>query len=307
MKQCIGGAGTDTTAAALAFLKGGNEVRLADLYLLGELEDPNAIWVTNWESPLTWTPWGTFKPTVIKRGTVTTKIGLEVAALDVTWSPKLGAFGQTVATANFYQKAWLGLYRNWKVRIWRTIMPTPGDANTYGAYELFGGRVAQTEVVRGAIKFTVNSFLDCVNELVPPNVIETTNILAGYSGATSVLADSETSLPQFTVVAPSSTTNILADATSPTAGKIYGLNKLRFGYMYFKSGSTLAGAFSAIAQNSDFNAGGGVHHNQFLVYAPFPWAPSPGDTFYVSTQFPVDQANSPYFGFPFVPAPEAAV
>jgi hypothetical protein len=307
MRQTIGGNGADTSSAVLAYLKAGSEFRLADLYLIGELEDPNAIWLTNWETALIWTPWGTFNSTVISRGTVGSKFGLEVANLDVDWSPKLTAFGQTITTANFYQKAWLGFYRNWRVRIWRAIMPTPGDANTYGAFELFGGRIAQTDVSRGKITFHVNSFLDAINELVPPNVIETTSVLAGYSGATPVLVDSETALPQFTVVSPSTTTNILADCTSPTASKIYGLNKLQFGYLYFKAGSTLANAFAAIAQNSDFNAGGGIHHNQFIVYAPFPWAPSPGDTFFVSTKFPIDQANNPYFGFPYVPAPESAV
>jgi hypothetical protein len=310
MRQCVGGSGADTTAAALAYLKAGNEFRLADLYLIGELEDPNAIFVTDWPSPLLWPPWGTFQTTKISRGTVTSKIGLEVANLDVRWSPKLAAFGQTVATANFYQKAGLGFYRNWRVRVWRTIMPTAGDANTYGAYELFGGRIAQAEVVRGQISFTLNSFLDCIDELVPPNVIENTNILAGYSGATPVLADSETSLPQFTVVAPTTTTKILATCNSPSSGKIYDLNKLQFGYLVFKAGSTLAGAFSPIAQNQDFNAGGGTHYNEFIVYQRFPWAPSVGDTFYVSAAFPLDQAAAAaagiYRGFKYVPSPETA-
>lgn len=239
------------------------------------------------------------------------KRGLEVASLEVNWSPQLTAFGQSISTANFYQKAWLGFYRNWRVRVWRTIMPTPGDADTYGAYELFGGRIAQSEVTRAKIIFTVNSFLDCVNEQVPPNTIEATNILAGYTGATPVLSDAETDLPQFTVVAPTSTTTTIAVCNSPSAGKIYGTNKLLGGYMVFKPGSSLAGAFASIAQNADFNAGGGTHFNKIIVYTPFPWAPTIGDTFYVSSAFPLDQAAAQaagfYRGFPYVPAPETAV
>ena len=313
MRQVISGAGVDSTSAAQAYLQStpGEELRLADLYLFGELEDPNAIFITNWGSDLLWKPYGTFKAATIKRGTVTTKIGLEVTSLEITWSPKPAAWGQTISTANVYQKAYLGFYRNLKVRIFRTIMPTPGDASTYGAYELFGGRIANTDVSRGTIKFTINSFLDVLNMPVPPNVIETTNVLAGFTGATPVLADGETALAQFTVVAPTTADNILATCTSPTANKIYSNNKFLGGYIFFNAGSTLAGAFTAIAGNFEVHLGGGVNVNQFFTYAPFPWAPTVGDTFFVSSKFPLDaaaaQAAGVYQGFLYVPAPEAAV
>ena len=263
-----------------------------------------------------WAPWGTFKPTSIRRGKVSSDISLKVTALDLSWSPPLGTFLNSIATTSPYQLARIGYYDNKKVRVWRTVMPTPGDANTYGAYELFGGRVADTTVGRGEIKFSVNSFLDVINQKVPPNVIENSNTLAGFKGATPVLADGETNIPQFTVVAPSTQTNILADCTSPTPGKIYGNNKFQYGYMVFNPGSTLAGQWSAIANNFNYNpGGGGPHHSQFFVYAGFPWPPSPGDTFYVSTKFPVDPTDSGAGGlgpgqvtwFPFVPSPETAL
>ena len=311
MRQVIGGNGSDTTSSALAYLAAGNEFRFADLYLIGEVEDPNAIWLTNWESPLLWPVLGKFQNAAVSRGTVSTKFGLDVTNLSVKYSPLLTAFGTSLATANVYQKAFTGFYRNYRVRVWRTIMPTTGDANTYGAYELFGGRIAQTEVTRGSITFTVNSFLDCINEQVPPNVIEATNILAGYAGATPVLADSETALAHFTVVAPTSTTNILAVCNSPTANKIYDINKLQFGYIVFAQGSSLFGYFTQIASNSNFSAGGGVHYNQFEVYGELPFTPAVGDQFFVSTAFPLDQtaaqAAGVYRGFPYVPDPSTAV
>lgn len=310
MKQMIGGAGTDTTAAALTFLRTNNQFRLADLYLIGESEDAGAVYATDWPGGLLWTPYGTFPNSVISRGTVSMKIGLEVQALDVSWSPKLTAFGSTFSTMNPYQRAQAGFYRNQRFRVWRTIMPTAGDANTYGAYQLFGGRVANVAVKRGSIDFTVNSFLDACNAQVPPNVIESTNMLAGYAGATPVLVDAETQLPSFTVVAPTSATNILATCNSPTSNKIYGTNKLQYGYLLFKAGSTLVGFFAQIASNGDFNAGGGVHYNQFIVYTPFNFAPTVGDTFYVSTAFPLDATSAlalgVYRGFLYVPAPETA-
>jgi len=143
--------------------------------------------------------------------------------------------------------------------------------------------------------------------MVPPNVIELTNTLASYKGATPVLVDGETVVARFTVVAPSNTTNIVARCLSPTVNKVYGNNKFKFGYLVFDPTSTLSGQWSAIASNISFNAGGGVFRNEFLIYNALPWAPTPGDTFYVSTQFPMIQADGSYFGFPYVPSPQAAL
>lgn len=306
MRTFTSGAGADTTATVLAYLATNRQLWITDLYLIGELEDPAALFLTTWESPLSWPIWGTFQPAALKRDKVTSQVGLTVSALSLTWSPPLKPFTTNVATASPYQLAQAGFYDNKRVRIWRAVMPTPGDANTYGACEWFGGWIADVQVMRGSIIFTVNSFLDVINQKVPPNVIELTNTLAGYAGATPVLVDSETAIARFTVVAPSSADVILGDTISPSAHKIYGTNKFIYGYMVFEAGTTLAGFWSAIAGNLNFNAGGGIHYNQFDVYSPFPWDPTPGDTFYVSTQFPINQADGSYFGFPYVPAPEQA-
>jgi hypothetical protein len=313
VRKFTGGDGSDTTSAVIAYLAANRQLILADLYLIGELEDPSAVWLTNWDSPLSWPAWGTFKPAAVKRGQVTSQIGLKVDSLDVTWSPKLTAFGTSVATANPYQLAQTGFYDNKTVRLWRCVMPTPGDANTFGATPWFGGRVADTEISRGSIKFTVNSFLDVVNQKIPPNVIEASNLLAEYSGNVPVLADVETTIPTFTVVAPSNANVILGQCLGPHSGKIYDTNKFAnpTGFMVFLKGSSLAGYWSPIASNSNYDAGGGTHYNQFQVFGSFPFAPSPGDDFYVSTQLPNDFATASslgvFQGFPFVPDPLTAV
>lgn len=314
MRKFTGGSGSDTTSAVLAYLATANKLNLTDLYLIGELETPSSLWLTNWGTDLSWPIWGTFRRTTIERGKITSKVGLEVATMDITWSPLLTAFGTTVATMNPYQLAQTGQYDNLRARIWRAVMPTPGDANTYGATEWFGGRIANTEVSRGKIKFTVNSFLDAINQQVPPNVIEVSNGIAGYIANTPVLADLETSIPTFTVVAPSSPNQILADCIQPTAHKIYADNRLDNGFVVFLAGSSLAGYWSPIAFNGNFDARfigmPGIHYTQIDVDAPFPFAPSPGDTFYVSTQWPVDLASATagqYKGFPYVPNPLQAI
>jgi Uncharacterized conserved protein (DUF2163) len=307
MRKVTGGNGTDTTAAVAAWLAGGNELRLANLYLIGELEDPNALWLTDWEAPLLWSAWGTFQPAVISRGTVTSKIGLEVSSLDLTWSPKVVPFSQSVSTASPYQLAQIGYYDNRRVRIWTVYMPTPGDANTYGASELFGGRIADSTVERGAIKFVVNSFLDVVNQYVPTNVIELTNTLAAYTAATPPKGFSQ--IPQFNVITGDSPTQVVGDCTFPSQHHIFGTNDFQHGYLVFNSapGATLGGMWAAVQQNIKITIRH-VDYNQFILYTPLPWAPTPGlDTFYVSRAAPIDQQDGSYYGFPYVPDPSLAV
>jgi hypothetical protein len=200
--------------------------------------------------------------------------------------------------------------------MWRVVMPTPGDCNTYGACEVFGGRVAETLTERGKITLTINSFLDVVNQSVPPNVIDSQNIYAGYSANTPVLADSETQVPQFVVPNPTAkpgndpTTDLLGRCLSPTPNKIYSLNKLQFGYIVFNAGSSLAGYFSKIAVSGDSGSISGIHYNHFTLYQPWPWPPTTGDTFYAATKPPVATGDGtlgfPVSWFPYVPAPESA-
>jgi hypothetical protein len=308
MRQMIGGSGQDTTAAAAAYLAANNKFKEADLYLIGEPDDPMALWLTNWEAPLLWPVWGLFRPAVITRGTITTKVGLDVNPLDVTWSPANRPFTSSVATANPLQLANLGFYDNWRVRVWRTIMPTPGDANTFGAYELFGGRIATTEVSRGKIQWTVNSYMDVLDQKLPANVIEWTNTFASYTAATIPAGDP--SIPLFQVVTGSTPNSIIADCVSPTAGKIYSGNLFTGGYMVFLdgTGATLAGAWSAIGGNGKYTDGDGNDHSIFSIYAALPWAPTPGaDQFYVSMAAPVDVSEGGNYGFPYVPDPSTGV
>lgn len=299
----LSGDGTDTTATAKAYLLSHSDPFMANLYLIGEREDPGGQFLTDFEAPLNWPLYGTFKPGVTKRDTVRQKIGLAVDDFSFEWSPTVTPFTTDMATANPYQLARLHFYDAKPFKMFRTIGPARGDANTFGACVLFGGRVKNSSVERAKITFTIESSLNVINQLVPPNVIEVTNPLAAYKGATPVLEDGESIVARFTVASPSNVTVILGTCTAPTPGKRYGKDKFRFGYMVFTSGA-LKGQWSAIGSNVDFNAGRGVHYNQFSVYNPFPWDPQPGDQFYVSTAYPVDGAKSPFL---HVPAPEASI
>lgn len=166
---------------------------------------------------------------------MTAEIGLNVASLDIDWTPAARSFFFNVSLVNPYQLAQIGYYDNWPVRVWTCYMPTPGDANTFGASELFGGRVAETRMERGLIRFTINSFLDVVNQVVPTNVIELTNTLAAYRGATPPAGLSQ--VPYFTVVEGSGTRTIYGDCTSPSAHQLFAANVFQFGFLVFTAGA----------------------------------------------------------------------
>jgi hypothetical protein len=302
MRTCRNGTGADTTATVLAALKANNQIWQADLYLVGEVDDPQALWLSNWESPLLWSLWGTFLPAVVKRGSITSDIGLDSKKLDVSWAPANQTFTSSIPTTSPYELARLGFYDNRRFRLWRCLMPTPGDANTWGAYELFGGVIGTTQPTRGEIKFNVQSYLYVLDEKVPQGVIEVTNSLASYIGGTPPAGFS--SIPEFVVADTSTATVINADCTS-TPSHIFTNDVFDDGYLVFAGDATLAKLFSVVAKNSNYT-NGGHQFNRFQVFSPFPWVPTIGDKFYVSAQSPIDASDGDYYGFMYVPSPETA-
>lgn len=293
MRTVIGGNGTDNTVAVLEWLAGGNQLNLATLCLIGEPEDPNAYWLTDWETPLTWSWWGQFLPTSMKRDTVASKVGLEVQTLNLDWSPNNFNFTQDINATSPYQQAVYGKFDGQKIRLWTVYMPRAGDADTFGASELFGGRVGECKVERGHIKFTINSFLDVINQMVPGSVIESSNTIAGFKGACG---------PGGTQPAPAFTVNGGTAKQIIGTGSAFALDDFVDGFLYFTSGP-LQGMWSAIIGNAATVAG----NTTFTVAQPFPWPPVAGDTFVASAVFPNSQSGAQYFGFPFVPAPEQAI
>ena len=310
MRQCISGAGLDTTTSVATYLAGTVNPLIRHLYMIGDPDNPQTIRMTDHEAPVIYGDWGLFSPAVVSRGSITCKVGLDVQNTTVSWSPSNQNFTSSAATATPLQLARQHFYDNWPVRIWKCFMPTPGDANTLGACEWFGGRIANTTLGRNQIQFQVNSFLDVVAQKVPANVIESTSTLAGYTAATIPAGDP--SIPVFNVFVGSTANAIIADCISPNPGKIYAFNLFVSGYLVFVStnpGSTLGGFWSAISTNNEFADGNGNTHSVFDIYSPMPWAPTPGvDQFYVSTAAPINMGDAPNFaGFPFVPSPQQAV
>lgn len=307
MRQFIGGDGSDTTTAVKTYLGTHNNLFLADLILIGEIEDPTAILLTTWASPLDWPVWGIFKPAVIKRDGISSKVGLEVTSISLTWSPPVTDFTQSIATANPYQLVQFGFFDNKRVRIWRTLMPTEGDSNTFGACEWFGGWISDSTVERGKIVFTVDSFLNVINQKVPQNLIELNSTIAAYRAATP--PPGLTVVPQFNVIAGSTPIVLIGDSTFPNTHQIFGAKVFQLGYVVFQGG-TLDGQWSAIANSGEIKVPPvtGTNYNSITLYSPLPWAPTPGvDKFYVSAAFPINRDDGAPDSFPFVPAAEGAL
>jgi hypothetical protein len=306
LRTVYDGNGVDTTATVLAALKQDKPLYLATLYLIGEPDDPDAVWITDWEAALNWKLWGTFLPGVTKRGKVGTKVGLEVTTFDFTWSPANQVITNSMATASPYQRVLNRMFDNQPFRAWTVYMPTKGDANTYGCSEFFGGWIKSASLYRGQIQFKVNSFLDVVNQLVPANTIELYSTLAGYTGATPPTGVA--TIPQFAVIQSTETTLVL-DCTSPSAHHIFADNKLRDGYLVFNygGGATLGGIWSPIASNETIVISS-VNYNKVRLFSPLPFAATPGtDTCFVSAAAPMTPDDGAPDTFPYVPAPETAL
>ncbi len=307
-RKCFDGYGNDTTAACVNYLHSTSTPLIRHLYLIGKPEDPRALRFTDHEAPVFFGDWGTFQPGVIKRGSITARVGLEVQKTSVEWTPDNLPFTQSIKTASPLQLARLHFYDNWPVRIFKVFMPTPGNAMTLGGCDWFGGRVGQVQVARNAIQFSISSFLDVVTQKVPANVIESTSTLSGYTAAT--LPPGDTTTPRFRIFTGSTTTQLYADCIAPTANHIYSGSLFVAGYICFLDGpgATLAGLWSEVGMNGSFTDGHGNTHSAFTIYTALPWAPTPGaDTFYISKAAPINQADGAYYGFPYVPSPTTAV
>jgi hypothetical protein len=306
MKKVINGYGNNVTSTVQAWLKSKTSVfYFAHLYLIGEADDPKALRLTDWQTPLLYSLYGTFLPAIIERGAVRTKIGFDISTLDIKWRPEQIAYTPNLANAGPYQLASISYYRDWPIRVWTCYMPTPGDANTYGCSELFGGRIGPLDVQRGEISFTANSFLDVVNMKIPSGVITITNTLAPTKGVTPPVGFS--SIPQFNIVAGSTNTTLICSCiTDP--GHIFADNALLNGFLVFNkaAGATLGGQWSTIESNVSVDISG-TDYNQIQLFKRLPFAPTPGsDTLYISGAAPVNLADGDYYGFPFVPNPETA-
>lgn len=175
----------------------------------------------------------------------------------------------------------------WPKQAWTpTILPT-------GVLVMFAGRVAPLSAGRSATNFTVNSYLDLLNQALPRNIYQ--------AGCMNTLYDSACTLNSATFLvagtALTGSTASLINATIANATGYFDLGKITF----------TSGANSGLSRaiKTYINGSPGT----ISVQPPFPNAPANGDTFNI---FPgCDHAQSTcsgkfsnlanFRGFPNIP------
>jgi len=276
MRTCIAGNGSNSTSALVAYLKANRQLLCADLfqlqtYVQGEVWSQNVL-LTNFDRPLTWSQVGTFLPGRISRGTIDSKVGLDVSSLDLDWHLRSSdgfyspAGQQPVTMLQSFQR---GLWDNGRLTIYRTVMPTLGDCNTYGAMTMFSGRVAETTMTRAGVKLKVNALTELFDLQVPTNTIEPTNVMSQYGVGQPPAG--MTTAPTFRVSAAPSVNEIIGTCTAPTNGQGFAADTFDFGYIQFNSGTSLG----KIRRSVWFFSGSGG----FYLYDPLPWLPQIGESF----------------------------
>jgi hypothetical protein len=309
MRSFTAGNGSDSTAAVKTYLSSHRQLHLTDLYVISTAPNYQSFYLgqtfylTNYPSSLVWTFRGTFKTAVIDRGEVESKIGLEADQLEVTWAPRdtdilaTDGIGNTLLTAlgGFGS----GVFDNGTLEVWRCVMPTIGDCNTLGACLMFSGRIGNIEPDRLKVKITVVSRLEVLNQMVPTNLIEPTNIIAQYTTG-QVLKNGPST---FTLVSGTTSSVLVADPVAPPGGYSPQNDTWDSGYVSMLAPGKTGGSFRGIQQQL-YN---GTHH-VFYLYDPLPFAPLAGDTFSAFIPVPRDlqgatTQSSDYAGFPYVPQP----
>jgi hypothetical protein len=230
---------------------------------------------------------------------VESKIGLDASTLDLEWYLRPVDVMSPNSQLAILQAFERGVWDNGMVRLWRAVMPqnNPGDCNTFGACELFAGRIAEQTMTRTGVQIKVNCPLELLDQQLPSNLIEPGNPQAQY-GTGQPPAGLSTA-PTFTIGAGSTAAVLLADCTLPS-GRLFAADVFDFGYVQFTSGTGM-GLFATI-RRSDVYQG----RNRFALYEPLPFTPALGDALTAYVPFARNSSGSGYQGFPYVPSPEAS-
>jgi hypothetical protein len=273
MRAFTDGNGNDSTSAVKAYLAAHRSLLCADLFEIKTMVQ-GAAWskdllLTTFDRPLAWSHIGTFAPARLKRGTVESAISLEATSLDLEWYlwPTDMMFGSTSMLASFAA----GVWDNGVVRLFRTVMPTLGDCNTFGACELFTGRIADVTITRTGVQIKVNCPLELLEQQIPANLIEPGNPAAQY-GLGQPLAGL-TSAPVFEAGGSSTPLVVVGSCMAPVNGQLFGADIFDFGYIQFTSGDCQG--MLATVRRSAVKDG----LNWFYLYDALPWTPQAGDSF----------------------------
>jgi uncharacterized phage protein (TIGR02218 family) len=224
------------------------------------------------------------------------KIGMDVDNLTFDVLPGSG----TIERLPFLQAMRWGYFDGADLFYQRAYAPNGSSAIT-GALPMFKGRVADISFGRSILTFTINSYLELLNQNIPRNLFQAgcVNTLYDASCALDPNAFNDTS-----IAGAGSTAKMLL-ANFARADDYYDLGKVTM------TGGALNGLSRPVRK---WTAGQGGNMGAILLGVPFPAAPMAGDTFKVFAGCDKQQTTCAskfsnivnFRGTPYVPVPEVA-
>jgi uncharacterized phage protein (TIGR02218 family) len=279
----------------VTWLQSAMEIRMADLYTI-TLKNGTALRYTSWDTNLT-VLGNTFLtgPPNIARSAIEEKLGMDVATLEITIEASLT---DVINGVPILQAIGQGLFDGAAFRIDRLFMDSA--SNQIGSVVRFSGFIgALDELTRSSAKLSVNAGTAYLSMQLPAVILQ--------PGCTNTLFDArcglnKASFAEASVVQAGSTVNKLLSLSGKGDG--YYDN----GQIAFTSGAN-AGLVKAVKTYF------GAPNQLFTFNSPLPFVPSAGDTFTAYPGCDKTQATCTnkfsnlvnFEGFPYVPAPEAAI
>ena len=325
MRTVLSGTGTDTTATVAAFLAANNPLEIAELYEITtpqipvsgrQFKAPVPFFLTSYGGPLKYSfvrdPGNSpaiFVPSVIKRESLNFELGTDASECKFTWSPintqyTIPAIPGSVPQT-LYQLFGQGIFDNGSIRVWKCFMPTPGDANTFGAAAYWMGRIAEVKVSSLAIEITAKDFRDLLEDQIPRYLIQTGN-RTNQQGIVSNIAQYGVELVGVNVIGQGLT---VAGSTRSTVKWTGPSGTLYADHLFAGCFAQLDDFLPALIQDST-NDGS---HNFLYLSQPLPSVPTITQGIFIyNSQDPSDQTatnigGQQLPGFPFVPRPEDQV
>jgi len=237
------------------------------------------------------------------RSTITTKVGVAAAELDITI---YAAATDMIGTFTFADAVRIGVFDGATVELDRLIGAAPGDASL-GCLTWFYGRVAECNIGRSKIAMKVKSLMNLLAiQQMPRRLYQAScghlfgDAMCGYNRVTGTAADGTTGGPaQITVTATTTDQSLITGTAAVSSDYVEG---------------TVTGATGANAgyRRTVANNGNG---SQIGLFKPFLYPIAIGDTFTVlpgcdhttGTGGCAGRNNLKRFGgFPYIPPPEFA-
>lgn len=239
---------------------------------------------------------------LVRRGSVSARVGLESQSLDLELSPQGDAI--TTPSVNglpFLQAVRQGFLDGARLTMRKVFMAVPASGlptNTNGESVVwFVGTVADATAGRQTARLVVESDLARLNIQMPRNVLQPGCVHSLFDGGCTLAKASFTTSGAVTATGPNT-------ASSFTTGLTQASNYFALGVVTFSSGAN-SGLSRTVRAHSNTN---GV----LTLVSPFPNVPAAGDTFSIVPGCDKQQStcsakfsNLAHFrGYPYVPVPE---